>query len=484
MPKPDGDGRSIIAGAQHRFGCATPKPNKGVFRKFRQHVMKFMRTNFRPLDDLNDDVEEWLDTTSYSANDKLRLVEAFKESPEEVWRFAKKACGSFKKDEFYEEMKPLRVINARQDFYKVFFGPLIKRIEEEVFKHPSFIKKVPIRERPAYIKAIMDSRCPIIVEGDDAIFVKWFSDYTAYESLFTPELMDTCENALFSYMLGGGKWAQQFLSHLKFVTQRMNVCRFRSGVTVQVMGRRMSGEMWTSLGNGFTNLCVLSFLLEEYHSRGIALTPWHFEQLGLRAKLGRVFDVSEASFCGMVFDPDEEIVIRDPRPVLMKLGWTKENYSHASDRTRTRLLRLKALSLAYEASHCPILWAVAKRLLELTRVVAKDMWLLKYCSRWEKEWFVLNHTTDVNLGPPGPKTRMLFESLYGITERVQLEAERIALTMTLGPAPVVFRELLGIDQRFYDFYDNYVSPDPSPPNLWSISIRPLESFDRYQRCRR
>lgn len=468
----------MAAGAQHRFGCAPPDPDPTEFAEFDAFVDEFMKKNWKPIHAPNEGLEEWLLGSNYTEREKEKLRKCFVQDADVHWR-EKKVCGSFNKDEFYLECKFARSINARHDLLKCMLGPLVQEIEREVFKHPAFIKKIPVRERPAYINEIMRSELPIIVEGDDGLMLEYSSDYSAFESLFTRRLIEACEARLFRYMLGGGEWAVRFCNLVDTVCWRTNANRYSSGLRLEVEAKRMSGEMFTSLGNSFTNLCVLSFLYEKYIKNGIQLNEKHFEALGLRCKLEKHDDPAEASFCGQVYHPQAQQIIRDPRATLIKLGWSRMPYVYASGRTKLKLLRLKALSMAYESASCPIIAAVAKRLLELTRSAAKrDRYLYTYCTRWEKEWLEVNRVENVQFPPIDPRTRDLFAKIYGIPVADQLEAERIAGTMSLGAAPQAFVELLRLPAVLADYWDTYVSPSLNAGIGWTCMSWPLASWDQ------
>lgn len=188
----------------------------------------------------------------------------------------------------------------------------------------------------------------------------------------------------------------------------------------------MSGDMCTSLGNGFTNLMLALYLV---HKKGgtlegfvegddglfatdVELTAADYEKLGFTIKIEEVTDPREASFCGMVFAENE--IIREPRRFLMGFGWT-QSYIHAGTRIMDQLLRAKALSTAYETPQCPIVGAMARYALSATRSVRP---------RFVNDGF--HHPPDeapIAEFNPQAATRQLFARLYGISVPEQLEAE-------------------------------------------------------------
>lgn len=143
----------------------------------------------------------------------------------------------------------------------------------------------------------------------------------------------------------------------------------------------MSGDMCTSLGNGFTNLMLAKFLAAEQGKElagfvegddGLfvteaTLTAEAYQQLGFSIKIVELGDPCKASFCGMVFAESGEI-IKDPVKFLSTFGWT-HSFINAGAAVMDQLLRAKALSAIYEAPQCPILGQLARCALEKTRGV-------------------------------------------------------------------------------------------------------------------
>jgi len=144
----------------------------------------------------------------------------------------------------------------------------------------------------------------------------------------------------------------------------------------------MSGEMCTSLGNGFTNLMLALFIasLRHGHLEGYVegddglfatdfeLTKEDYLNLGFTMKnVDEVFHPGWASFCGMLFGDSLQIV-RSPRRFLENFGWT-HSAVHGGEKVMLGLLRAKALSAVYETPHCPIVSVLARRALHHTRGV-------------------------------------------------------------------------------------------------------------------
>lgn len=430
-----------IAGVQKRFATKPPPAVKAKMERFRLFVRKWVRKNLTPLSPQSDTtVESWLETCNYPASRKKELLEKYKEITD--IRDPKKkylACKSFIKDETYPAYKHARSINSRTDEFKTVVGPIFRLIEKELFKYEAFIKKIPIAERPEYIRNLLH------VEGS-----KYFAaDYTAFESLFVKELMESCEFELYDYMtqeLPEGKW---WTDLLREALTGLNECQFKDFV-VKVICTRMSGEMNTSLGNGFTNLMVLLFLAEENGCKNIKVvvegddsaarmtgarpTAEDFKSLGLNCKVEFHDSIETMSFCGLVFDSDDLVNVTDPREVLASFGWSSAFYVRANEKTLKKLLRCKALSMAHQYPGCPIISALAQYGLRVTRSYDLRHFITEQgkFSQWERDQLIsaLKDEKKIKVIEPPQNTRLLVERLYGVTVEQQLSIEAFLNSLT------------------------------------------------------
>lgn len=255
--------------------------------------------------------------------------------------------------------------------------------------------------------------------------LKYFeNDYTAYESHFTQEIMQSIELQLYRHCL------------VAYPTLADQICKTiggdnklhtKAGVKLTLKARRMSGDMCTSLGNGFTNLMIALFIAQEAggHLDGFVegddglfatdfeMTTQQFEALGFTVKIKKVSDPCRAHFCGMTMT-DDGIILKDPRRVFQNFGWT-HSCIHAGNYVMDQLLRSKALSLAYELPNCPIVGVLSRVALELTHDLSRREEQGKY--RVTPEDFELS---DFN---PTPQSRQLMSELFDISIPTQLAAE-------------------------------------------------------------
>jgi hypothetical protein len=430
MPHPDPDcPDTVLGGICKRSASKFSDPDRALLRKFKGFVKRWLSKNLTPLP-FNEDVsfETWLSKTRYTEVRKQQLRDVMKRWP----CLSKKlhsVVKSFIKDETYPSYKHARGIMSRHDRFKCEFGPVIKAIEERVYKLHWFIKHVPVAERPAYIKKLLHR-----------IGAKYYAtDYTAFESLFVKQLMDCTDRQLFEYMIQNLPNRDHMLEMFSLL-DGVNHLQYKYW-TVDIPATRMSGEMSTSLFNGFANLMFFLFVAEEsgveadgvvegddglFSVAGNELKDDLFLKLGLNIKLEVHQDLCSASFCGIIFDDQDCINVTDPREVLASFGWTTNNYLHAAKPLRLDLLRSKALSYAHQYPGCPIISSLAKYGLRMTRgrdirhFVAQKL----HTSMWEREQLldVINkRIPDLEVGV---RTRLLVEKLYKIPVETQLSVEK------------------------------------------------------------
>jgi len=462
---------TAIAGARKRFLCKPPSAKPTELYNLRRFVKVWLMENLIALPHDSDvSVESWLEHTNYPDWRKKELREAW-EAVEDIWdpQKAQKyfGCNSFVKDEVYPSYKHARSINSRSDAYKCAVGPIFKLIEEQVFEHPAFIKHIPMDQRPEYIFQRLHS------EG--ATYIA--TDYTAFESLFVAELMAACEFELYRFMTRCLPSGSEFIRLVEEVIGGQNVCKFRDFVAV-VDGTRMSGEMCTSLGNGFSNLMFMLYTCQKVGCRnvigivegddglftmvGTPPTKEDFAELGLVIKADIHTKLETASFCGMVFDLEDRRIIADPRKVLATFGWTSRQYQSVRPHKLQKLLRCKALSLAYQYPGCPIIAALSRFGLRVTRGTtgAMDQYLkTRSLSTWQRERMSVLHTANSKAGPPnvevGRNSRYLVQDLYGIDVMTQIKIEEYLDSIQIL-TPLNSEHITAImPQAWREYYDAY-----------------------------
>jgi hypothetical protein len=467
---PHSDPKDVITsvvGAQKRFMTKPPPYDPAKLNRLRVFVRKWCRENLQPLaPDVDTSVETWLASCNYPEWRKKELLEKYKRmthirDPQKRYL----ACKSFIKDETYPGFKHSRIINSRTDEFKCVVGPIFRLIEKEVFKHKEFIKKIPIHLRPHYIRE------HLFVEGSDYDA----ADYISFESLFIEEIMDSVEFEMYDYMVSGLAEGQPWLELIRDALMGMNECEFKDFI-LKVRATRMSGEMNTSLGNGFCNLMVIKFLAEENGCKAVdcvvegddsaarydgpSPTVADFAALGLNCKIDRCAALEEMSFCGLVFDKDDLINVTNPLEVLASFGWSSQTYVRANSITLKKLLRCKALSMAHQYPGCPIISALAQYGLRVTRSIDIRHFAQEKArfNQWERDQLLaaLSDEGKIKVVEPPMNTRFLVEKLYGIPVSEQRRIEEFLDGLdVLTPIPV--KEFcINFPTEWEDYFQSYV----------------------------
>lgn len=433
LPHPDmQDSDTTRAGVMKRFARKPPVANRAMLRRLKIFVREWLEANMTPLDkDTDVSFDTWIAGTNYPEWRRAELREVWDAYEVDHWTEKAARVKCFVKDEHYGEFKHARAICSRSDTYKCITGPYYKAIENVLYSRPEFIKHVPVSDRPKYVRDFLER------EGSKYMA----TDYTSFEALFTPELMDAVEMQLYEHMLYHVQGGKDVLRLIRRVQLGINRCDFKY-VSVTIPGKRMSGEMCTSLGNGFSNLMLMLFMCKEKGTRNVTgcvegddglfrgdgpfPTSKDFEKLGLIIKLEVHDQINTASFCGMIFDTSDFIIVTDVMSQLARFGWSSGKYGFVSDRILRRLLRSKALSMAYSYPGCPVLHSLAKYGLRVT-MDQRNANVSRYADGWwgrEKEKTQSEMSLEKVLSVvPTVGARLLVERKYGLTVEDQISIE-------------------------------------------------------------
>lgn len=340
-------------------------------------------------------------------------------------------CNSFIKRELYDEPKYARIINSRSDKFKAVTAPYCKMIESQVYNEHFIKHKLP-SEVVGRLKEILDSYREVRE-----------TDYSSFESSFTPEIVEACENQLFRHMLSNNPEISHIFTHCyEFYDDGVkhynrNWLHF-GGCSAGVIGTRMSGEMWTSLGNGFTNMMLMEFLaykasaVIDYMVEGddgfvgsnVPL-PWHLVgDLGFKLKIEPVHSINECSFCGIAVMGD--VVIGTLTRSLNGYGWTQDPRCIV-DWSNSRIsgwwlsmLRAKAMSFNVLHNSTPILYKIISRDLALT---AGCQVLRKHIDNW---WWWENFgvSDKIPVEPSADLRQITYEMNPNLTPSNQVQIEQ------------------------------------------------------------
>jgi len=465
-----------MSGVAKRFASAVPIADKIMMNKFKDFVYKWCKDNLTPLPaDSDCSVETWLKGTNYPLWRKKDLQNTWDNFDGQFWTKGKlnkyTFVKSFIKDESYTEYKHARGINSRRDEFKVRVGPIFKLIEKEVFKSHWFIKYVPMKDRMRVIMEELHQEAATIAE----------TDHSSFEAHFTPELMECCEFVMYDYMtqnLPDREW----INLVREALGGINYCHFKWFI-VEVLATRMSGEMCTSLGNGFTNLMVALFMFDYKKCRSVkgkiegddglftfygnGPTKSDFAKMGFTIKLEEHTNLTEASFCGILADSVDMNVVTDPLVELVDFGWTKSQYAMASDKKLMALLRAKSMSMAYQYPGCPVIKSLARYGLRVTE--GYQCYVRGFDNMWVRDQYSEASAYIRKFGVPDEKiginTRLLVERKFGLSVEDQFRIERYldnkhdlspikcAFTFDFPPAWVDFDSKYRIANKCKDWWD-------------------------------
>lgn len=464
------DTDTMVAGVMKRIASKLPDPNKILLAELKEFTLQWCKQNLVPLSpDADDSFDTWLNKTTYPFHRKQELKEKWDAIPD-MWKFPAKytRCKSFQKDEVYPEYKHARGIFSREDEFKCRVGPIFKLIEEELYKHPSFIKHVPVKDRPNYIMEML------YAPGSKYAA----TDYTSFEASFKKEIMEACEFVMYEYMTAHLPAGANFIDLIRKVLTGKNTCVFKN-FNLEIDATRMSGEMNTSLGNGFSNLMFMSFMCQKIGStcltgvvegddglfrvKGRFPTKEEFAQLGMNIKLVVHENISTASFCGIVFDPQDRINVTNPMDELLTFGWTSRMYARVNSNKLKVLLRCKSLSMAHQYPGCPILSSLARYGLRMTRSFDVRHHIKEgSMSTWEREQLLYCLKHPIPSIQTGLATRQLVETLYGITVEEQFRIEEYLDHLEeLVPLslPEIEHHLSPVSKHYFSMYSSVENKD-------------------------
>lgn len=373
------DPNSVFDAMLNRLLRKLPDAPAGMNRLFRQHCRAFFRANFKPVPrahflSIKDLFYWWLESRKqYSRKRVEQLRDLWDNVRNRVLRAKDRIVKMFIKHESYETPKHPRAICSRSDAYKCFSGPWIALIEKFVYdESPFFIKHIPVAQRANFVGRLAE-------KGNTFLS----TDFSSFELHANAAIQETCEHQFYSWMLSEIPEAKEFLDIHKHVctADQTIINKFWNFV---IPACRMSGETSTSLGNGITNLCLVTFVVRQMGGKvldavvegddglfvmnGHVPTEKEFAHFGLDVRLQASHDLSEAGFCSMYFveTPQGRVMMRGPDEKIVKLAWSLSPSRFGNDRVLKSLLRATALALGCELGKCPIFWIIAKMMINET----------------------------------------------------------------------------------------------------------------------
>lgn len=476
-------------GILKRIASVPPEYDEQIMESLYEYTRKFCETNLVPLlPDVDISNATWLkNNKSYTEQRKLHMAKIFQNTDHDyLSRKAKHTkVKHFTKEESYPEYKAPRGIFPRSEAALNRYGPVIACISESVWKLPQFIKKIPVGDRSNYIKEYFSD-----IEG-----VSQIGDFVSYEASFVKKLMNVAF-ILYKYMTQNHPEAYARVLEFESVVTGVNTIEGANFV-VSILCGRMSGEVDTSVANGFTTLMVIGHVHERFlHTfrslvegddnntkSKLRMTPEMFLPYGLNIKIFAAPNEFEGGFCGMQFDPEANTNIIDPVKVILKSCWSKRQYNDAVLSTRQALTKSVALCRLHEAPGCPIVQEFAAYLLRMTYRNRANFQHLDYYEleqkgllnvidsvKEKKEHLIkkfLPFSMQLAMTPYKPvqwSTRLMMHRLYKITPDEQIRIEKFFRDKT-DDAPFFIEEIYRnchADQ--IDYYNRFVYEDMAKPD--------------------
>lgn len=427
------DQYNLLTAYFKRLSPEMPKIDKSYLEVLKSETLHFLSKNLTPLPTMvnyEQLLEDWLASCKhYSSNRKKQLRIAFQSLT--IKQLCKRdyVCKSFVKREFYEEAKFLRFINSRTDRFKCKVGPFIKYIEEQMYKLKWFVKGRDVSKLPEEIAKL--NRYPYYLQ----------TDYTSFESSFDPEYVDVVECQLWRYMLVNNPEILECVMRCYYTGTKGNLqprieVLLNKNYTLYARGARMSGEMWTSLANGFSNLMNM-FTICKIHNidfegfvegdDGIfnlnknIITENDFNALGFKIKMKLSQNIEDTTFCGNLFSKESQKLILNPE-YLARLGWSCSSiYSRSSKKITDELLRAKAMSIHVLGKYTPI---IGKLTYKLLNILGEGEYRNEVSSKWW-DFYVYTNTENKNFEwiEPVMSDRLLYYKNFGISIEMQLMLE-------------------------------------------------------------
>lgn len=336
--------------------------------------------------------EDWLLNSNYSAKRREFLRKSgLKVLNGEVSKHRLYQCKSFIKREFYGEMKEPRIINSRSDFFKAVAGPFIHAIEKLVYDE-HFIKHM----HPDEVAAKMTD----LAQGYDLFYE---TDYSSFEGSFTLDFQKHVELAMFKHCLANYPEATSLIEGA-YSTNYLHY----GDVGCSFDGSRMSGDMWTSLANGFSNYCICKFMMMKSGSYGNFLVEGDdgyiactreidftiARDLGFKLKVEPRTNHRDISFCSLHVCDGR--IVPDIRRTLnhfgsscqLKIANLYQGTSKRSQRRFKQFIKSKALSLLAVGRGIPVLQEISLQLLRLHEGVGIHSQFIDW---WERTFFDMSN---------------------------------------------------------------------------------------------
>lgn len=440
--------------------------------------------------------DQWIEETHYSRKKKERYklkVRNMRQQGDGRLQAKHFFVKCFIKNESYNCYKIPRAILARTDEFKCVIGPFIHQLEKILYNfknangHFEFIKTLPFCDRAKYLSSKFGLRPGFIDRPTEILPRILITDFSSFEASFSEPFMKNCEFR-FYYRV-----ALQFVEGLEIMKTLKRILGVNtlifSSYLATVLARRMSGEMNTSLGNGFSNNMLIKFVLflngitifelivEGDDSlvcyNGPIFDDTVFVSLGFVIKMKYVESINLASFCGQIYNPVSFVVFTDPIKFVLNFAWLSMKFRNVPIGYIKELLKGKALCALYQYAGCPIVQPFVLRVLYLTKDcnTRLDTSADAYKQQIYSEMIEKFKAGKIRPLPITIESRHIMADAFGVAINDQIIMEHIFSTMAFGPV-VCPPIMLYCHQDALHFDFNYV-------RIGGLTKKPRH-FDYYQ----
>lgn len=486
---------NAIAATAARYARRMPDADPAVMNEFRAFAEAALPILFEPPQKSTlKTYDEWLRHANYPAKRKEYLYALRRKTFNICERTMHN--DSFIKAEIYQKRsKNPRAINSYSDVSKVMLGPLFHAIDKATFRSHYFVKGTNPRDWPSRLLATFADG-PVIS-----------TDFTSFEAHHTGVFAEVVY-AWFVHMTRDFDLPETTRMIVRRLMLGRNIIKF-ANLNVECNQRLMSGALWTSSANGVLNLLINGFLAARAalpNASPLERAQWlasgaHglvegddglFKDVGqddaVAAALGCVLKVERfescagAGFCGIICDPVEQQIVKDPIKFLRNFFVLPARYAKSKPHVWDQLLRAKALSYYVTYRNSPIIGPICAEVLRRTSHVTAKSDGLEIWKRDQLDAAIAFRAPDGrtrlwNLpSEPAETTRALMGKYFGIDVAEQL---RIESQFREDPRSVDLSMFSTADDR--EYIEKYVRPEP----LWlgHDLFFPQQTLARLRECR-
>jgi len=378
-------------------------------------------------------LEPWLARGTYTLAEQREIRTAV-EAWDGTWSRQVLQYAGFAKDEGYDDWKHVRLINGPSSVVKGVCGPIFSAIETQVYQMEWFIKHVPVLQRAKWLFEKLN-------RGTGGYVA---TDFSRFEASFV-RLLLVVEIMLYVHMMGQHPLRDLFFKWIFAVLSGWHEISVSRLLEILLAFKRMSGDMCTSLGNGWCNAVVFIFLCRRAGDSDAVcavegddlagntkahLDAGMYRRLGLEVKLELHANLEDVGFCGMYFSHDHNMIV-DPLRHLANAGLGSGRYLGANSRTLRGLARVKGICFVHQFHGMPILHALARYLIRSTEnhISLRRLMRHKGTGWWERNIFleairvVPNTRLQLMAEYPTMDQRLAVEARFGVSVPRQLELE-------------------------------------------------------------